>query len=153
MRVRALLALLACGMVFVGCARTETFNITVRNDTPDPLTLALTKDGPPFERVWASPEELAVESPRNDEQHSYLLLPAGKEADVPAVTGRFDGDTRGYLRVYRGDLGISQMNAIGRQSHNRVDLPLRPGMNRFVIADVDGRLAPGQTSPPTAPAQ
>ena len=145
MRLKALAAIVALASVVVvgGCARTETFNITVRNDTPSPVTLALTKDGPPFERVWAAPEELAVESPQADEQHSYLLLPAGREADVPAVTGRFDGGTRGYLRVYRGDLGISDMSAISRNSPNRLDLPLQPGANRFVIGDVNGRLVEG----------
>ena len=154
MRLTALAAMVALASVGVGvgCARTETFNITVRNDTPAPLTLALTKDGPPFERVWAAPEELAVESPQAEERHSYLLLPAGREADVPSVTGRFDGGTRGYLRVYRGDLGISDMSAIGRNSPNRLDLPLKPGANRFVIGEINGRLVEGGAKPAAAPA-
>ena len=35
-------------VALAGCARTEQFDITVRNDTETPLTIALTKDGPPF---------------------------------------------------------------------------------------------------------
>ncbi len=151
--MRHFLAILACCAGFVGCARTETFNITVRNDTKTPLTLALTKDGPPFERVWASPEDLAVESPKADEQHGYVVLPAGREADVPAVEGRFDGGTRGYLRVYRGDLGISDMNAISGASPNRIDLLLKPGVNRFVIAESAGRLVEARETAATAPSR
>jgi hypothetical protein len=153
MRMTHVLPLLAaCCFAFAGCSRTETFNISVRNDTPDPVTLTLAKNGPPFERVWASPEDLAVESPEADEEHSYLLLPPGREADVPAVTGRFSGGTRGFLRVYRGDLDISDMNAIGPVSPNRLDLPLKPGANRFVVTQSGGRLVAGKDRPAAAAA-
>ena len=142
MRMKLLFCLSVVGCATaVGCARAERFDIVVRNDTRDPLTLALTKDGPPFERLWASPEDLAIESPRADEAHGYVVLRPDGEAEV-SVEGRFDRGTRGYLRVYRGDLPISDMNAIGPASPNRLDLPLRPGPNRFVIGDAGGRLAP-----------
>src|SRR5687768_6703592 len=120
-----LMLLLACVAV-TGCSRTDTFDISVRNDTAGPLTLALTKDGPPFERMWAGPEDLAIESPRADERHGYVVLPPGRVADV-TVKGRFDAQSRGYLRVYRGDLQISEMSAIGPASHSRIDLILTPG--------------------------
>src|SRR4029079_14894785 len=84
-------------LAFVGCTRTEKFDISVRNDTDRPLTLALTKDGPPFEQLWAAPEDLAIESPHNDEQHGYVVLPPGRHADV-SLAGKFEGSTRGYLR-------------------------------------------------------
>jgi hypothetical protein len=137
----------------VGCVRTEKFDISVRNDTAGPLTLALTKDGPPYERTWAAPEDLAIESPRaNDDQpHGFVLLPAGREADV-SIEGKFDGGARGVLRVYRGDLAISDMNAIGRTSSNRLDLTLNPGANRFVIAEKQGRLVNEKHSDAAAPA-
>ena len=126
-----------------GCARTEKFDVSVRNDTAGALTLALTKDGPPFESVWSSPEDLAIESPRADEQHGFVVLPPGKEAAV-AIEGKFDPGTRGVLRVYRGDLQISDMTAIGPASPNRIDLPLQPGPNSFVIDDATGRLEAGR---------
>lgn len=123
----------------VGCARTEKFDITVRNETAAPLTVALTKDGPPYERTWAGPEDLAIESPRNDEQHGYVVLPPGRVAEV-SVEGKFDRGTRAYVRAYRGDLDISGMLAVNPVSPNRVDVPLRPGVNEIVIGESKGRL-------------
>jgi hypothetical protein len=123
-----------------GCARTENFDVTVRNSTRSSVTLALTKDGPPFEPLWASPEDLAIQSPGADEKHGYVVLPPGKEGDV-SVKGKFDSGTRGYLRIYRGDLQLSEMNAIKADSPNRLDLRLSPGRNVFVIVDAGGRLA------------
>ena len=125
--------------IVTGCARTEKFDLTVRNSTTSPITLALTKDGPPFEPLWASPEDLAIQSPGADEKHGYVVLPPGKEGDV-SVQGKFDNGTRGYLRVYRGDLQVSEMNAIRSDSPNRLDLRLSPGRNVFVIVDPRGRL-------------
>jgi hypothetical protein len=150
---RLFLLLLAC-VAFTGCSRTDTFDIAVRNDTAGPLTLALAKDGPPYEQTWASPEELAIESPRADERHAYLMLEPGKEGYV-TLKGKFDRNTRGYLRAYRGDLQISEMNAIGPASTNRLDLLLRPGPNAFVIMDAGGRLTErrdASPSPRTPPA-
>ena len=144
MRSRLTLAAVAlAGLLFTGCARTESFEVFVRNETAEPVTLVLTKSGPPFERLWAAPEDLAIESPDSDERHGYVLLEPDREADV-ALTGRFDRNSRGYLRVYRGDLQISDMSAIGPVSPNRIDLPLRPGPNTFVVRDAGGRLSAGE---------
>jgi hypothetical protein len=134
------MTLLTLLMIVAGCSRTDKFDVSVKNETTSPLTLALTKDGPPFEQLWAAPEDLAIASPRADEQHGFVVLPPGKEADV-SVEGKFEAQTRGYLRVYRGDLPISDMNAIGKASPNRLDLLLTPGPNHFVIVDADGKLA------------
>jgi hypothetical protein len=125
--------------IVTGCTRTEKFDVTVRNGTQSSLTLALTKDGPPFEPLWASPEDLAIQSPNAEEKHGYVVLAPGKEGDV-SVQGKFDRGTRGYLRVYRGDLQVSEMNAIKSNSPNRLDIILAPGRNVFVIVDARGRL-------------
>jgi hypothetical protein len=133
----AVAALLAA--IITGCSRTEQFDVTVRNSTQSSLTLALTKDGPPFDPLWASPEDLAIQSPNAEEKHGYVVLPPGKEGDV-SVQGKFDSGTHGFLRVYRGDLQVSEMNAIKPDSPNRIDLKLSPGRNVFVIVDAHGRL-------------
>jgi hypothetical protein len=140
LRVFEIVAVAGLLAAFVsGCARTEKFDVTVRNSTHSSLTLALTKDGPPLEALWASPEDLAIQSPGAEEKHGYVVLPPGKEGDV-SVQGKFDKGTRGFLRVYRGDLQVSEMNAIKSDSPNRLDIPLSPGRNVFVIVDPRGRL-------------
>ena len=144
--VHVLAVVAVASALLVGCARTETFDITVRNDTGGPVTIALTKDGPPFERMWAGPEDLAIESPLNDEQHGYAVLPPGRSADV-SVEGKFDRGTRGYVRVYRGDPDLSGMIAIGPVSPNRLDVPLRPGANQIVIGESQGRLVQQRGGP------
>jgi hypothetical protein len=125
-----------------GCAspRTDTFNIEIRNDTKQPLTLSLAKDGPPFESAWATPEEIAVESPKLREKWSggptgMALLPPGKTASIKGLTGIFNARTKGYLRAYAGDCTISQMSARSPGSPDRLDVPLTPGDNRLVIVE------------------
>jgi hypothetical protein len=137
---------LACVTV-TGCTRVDKFDIVVRNETTEPLTVVLTKDGPPFESKWAAPEDLAIESPKADEEHGFVVLPPGREADV-SLEGRFDRSSRGVLRVYRGELDISTMNAIRPSSPDRLDVMLQPGLNRLVIADRDGRLKHVQNAGP-----
>jgi hypothetical protein len=113
-----------------GCAspRTDTFNIEIRNDTKQPLTLSLAKDGPPFE------------SPKLREKWSggptgMALLPPGKTASIKGLTGMFNARTKGYLRAYAGDCTISQMSARSPGSPDRLDVPLTPGDNRLVIVE------------------
>ena len=159
MRLKQLLTTLIalCGVASgVGCARTESFDIAVRNDTTQPVTLILAKNGPPFEQLWAAPEDLALESPDNEERHSYFVLEPNRTADL-TVKGKFEQGSRGLVRVYRGDLDLSALIAIGPASPNRIDLRLRPGVNRFVVFDDHGRLAardaPDVPPPPPPPPQ
>src|SRR5688500_3418732 len=53
-----------------GCnsTRTDTFDVDIRNATEQPVTLSLAKDGPPYEPTWATPEDLAIESPKLREE-------------------------------------------------------------------------------------
>ena len=84
-------------LLLTGCARTEKFDVSVRNDTSSPLTLALTKDGPPFEHVWAGPEDLAEAAAsggwsagtRVEERYQATLK--GVHGPVRAVRLRADG--------------------------------------------------------------
>ena len=147
--VASVLALIA----LVGCSgtRTEKFDVLIKNEASKPVTISLAKNGPPFEPAWASPEDVAIESPRNDEKWGIAALPPGKEASV-SLDGRFEPSTRGYLRVYAGDLTISEMLAVSRGSPDRLDLPLSPGRNAFVITDAGGTLKASEGPPPAAPA-
>src|SRR5687768_12016867 len=120
-----------------GCssARTQTYDIHVTNSTSGPVTISLAKDGPPYEAAWASPEDLAIESPRYRERGGMGVIPPGKTASTEKLTGRFEANAQGYLRVYAGDLTISEMLSKSRGSPGRVDVPLVPGRNDIRVED------------------
>ena len=44
----------------VGCAQTRTYQISLANQTHEPITFGLVKQGEPFEQQWASPEDAAI---------------------------------------------------------------------------------------------
>jgi hypothetical protein len=134
-----------------GCgpaARTETFDIDVRNATTQPVTLSLAKDGPPFEAVWASPEDAALISAKYREQWVGgdtglgQVVGPGRTASIRNLSGRFTERARGYVRAYAGDLSMSMsgMMARGPDSPGRVDVPLTPGANKIVIEQDAGRV-------------
>ena len=127
----------------LGCSshRTETFDINVTNATDGPVTISLAKDGPPYESAWASPEDLAIETPRYRERGGMGVIPPGKTASVDKLTGRFDPNTQGYLRVYAGEPTLSEMLARSRGSPGRVDVPLVPGRNDIRVIDKGGNIA------------
>jgi hypothetical protein len=149
--VTALLALVGAGCA---PAQTRTFDVTVRNQTPGPLTLSLAKDGPPYEPAWATPEDIAKESPKMREDWKQTpggisALPAGRVADVRGLKGQFDSGTHAYLRVYNGELNISEMLARSPGSPDRVDVPLEPGRNEITIV-LEGTHLKAQTDQPAA---
>ena len=124
-----------------GSARTETYDINVKNATDGPVTISLAKEGAPYEPAWASPEDLAISSPRYQERGGMSVIPAGKTATVNKLTGRFERNAQGYLRVYSGDLTLSEMLSRSRGSPNRVDVPLVPGRNDITVIDKGGHIA------------
>ena len=134
-------ALTACGCT---STRTDTFDVEIRNDTSGPVTLSLAKDGPPYEPTWATPEDVAIESPKRREEWAgpsgMGVVPPGKTASVKGLTGQFDSGSHGFLRAYAGDLTISQMLSKGSGSPDRVDVPLAAGANRIVLVERSGRI-------------
>ena len=144
----ALLLVCSTALMVLGCnsSRTDTFDVDIRNATKGPVTLSLAKSGPPYEPTWATPEDLAIETPKLREEWAggpsgMGVVPAGKTASVKGLKGQFDGGSRGFLRAYAGELTISQMLSKGRESPDRVDVPLAPGANRIVLVDKAGRIA------------
>ena len=137
----SLTALLLLSLL-AGCssARTEHFDIDLHNATSGPLTLSLAKDGPPYEPAWATPEDVAIETPREREKWAGVpsgisagRVPPGKTAFVRGLTGHFEPHTRAFLRVYAGEVGISQMLSRQPGSPDRLDIPLLPGRNDITI--------------------
>jgi hypothetical protein len=127
------------GLLFaaVGCSRapTHTFEVFVRNETFEPITIGVTKDGPPYEARWASPEQIAYRTVTHDEMQWGQVVHAGRTADT-TVRGQFPSRVYGWLRVYRGEnLTLEDLMAVGRDSPNRVDVRLRPGDNVFTVRE------------------
>jgi hypothetical protein len=126
-----------------GCydMKQRQYQLSVRNDTSRPLTLWLTKDGPPIEAGWRSPEDLEIETPSADERIAGVVVEPGKTGTAGPVKGEFGPQTNAVLRVYGGATKIAEILAIGRKSANRLDVVLKPGVNRLVVTDTDGKMA------------
>jgi hypothetical protein len=124
-----------------GCAENRTYQVAVRNESPGPLTVGLAKDGGKFEPQWASPEEVVVRTTSEDERGwDSVVVPPGDVRSAGPVKGNFAGGAQATLRVYAGELELSDVLAISRRSPGRVDVPLEPGKNAIIIREEKGRL-------------
>ena len=138
MIAKQLLPLCAALVLLVGCgAKTRTYDVSVTNDTSEPVTVWLTKDGPVYEKSWRSPEDLAIESPAGA-RVAGVKIPPGQSATTGKMKGKFEEGTLAILRVYGGDYTFSELLAVSRNSLNRADIPIYPGVSRFSVTR-DGR--------------
>lgn len=129
-------------LLAVGCAETRTFRIAVRNETSRPITCGVTKEGGKYERQWRSPEQAVVRTTGEDERGwDSVVVPPGETRSAGPVKGDFSGGAVAMLRVYAGDLALSDVLSISRGSPSRVDVPLDEGRNAIVVREQGGRLA------------
>jgi hypothetical protein len=136
----AALPFLAC-LASTGCAtRTETFDVSVRNESATPVVVWLTKIGGPEEERWRSPESIAINYVVQDERLGGVVVPPGNTADTGPQKAKLDRDSRAVLRVYKGEMTMSEMLANGTDSPNRADTILDPGVNRFTVTDAAGKI-------------
>ena len=141
MRFSSLAVVLLSCVASVGCAtRTETFDVAVRNESADPITIWLTKTGGPEEEGWRSPESIAINFVVEDEKIGGVIVPAKNTATTGKTKGKFAPDSYAVLRVYRGEMRMSELLANGSDSPNRADLVLDPGLNRLIVTDTDGKI-------------
>jgi hypothetical protein len=126
-------------VVLLGCVPTHTYEVVVKNRSATPVTVWLTKNGPPVENRWKSPEDYAIERPGGNERVSGVIIAPGQEGATGKVSGRFPPQTDAVLRVYVGEHGVTDLLAISRGSPNRIDVTLNPGMNDLVVLDRGGR--------------
>jgi hypothetical protein len=138
--------LLLCTLV--GCASTRTYEVSIKNDTTEPVTIGLVKEGDPFERSWVSPEDAAIAQQEPDSS-MWASIPPGKTADTGLISGRFNPSAQAILRIYEGKLNLSGILAISRGQPNRLDIALHPGMNRFTVTQPGTQLEamPGPDGP------
>jgi len=128
-------------LLLAGCSSTHTFTVSVRNDALEPMTVWLTKDGPPAEQGWLSPEQIALSGMAKTTPIG-VVIPAGKTADMSPIQGTLDSGTHAILRIYRGQTTFDMMLATSRGSANRTDMVLEPGANVIRI-DKDGKAFKG----------
>lgn len=133
-----------CGIavlcLLVGCQTTGNFTVGVINRTNEPLSVGLVKDGPPAEAYWASPTQIGISAPNLNERKWGTLVPAGQQAIIGPVKGKFDRGVTAFLRIYSGDRTISELLAISPGSPDRIDVPLDNGRTDLVITREGTRL-------------
>ena len=138
------LLLITAALFAAGCGTpSEPVRLAVRNDAAEPVTLWLTKDGPPVETAWLSPGQLAAIAPPDDSDADVTRLPAvvlepGVTAVFPRRNGKFPPGARPVLRVFRGPDTLGSLNALAsvpRRSDDVDTVPLAPGDggNRVVV--------------------
>jgi hypothetical protein len=127
--------LIALAGLLTGCAKTQSYQVAVRNETPRPITVGFAKEeGGPFETAWATPEDIAINSPSYAQQNwDSVQIPPGKTGVAGPLAGKFDGSARAFLRVYAATGKLEDLVAISRASPHRVDVLLSPGRNAIVI--------------------
>jgi hypothetical protein len=129
MPLRHLLPVLLLAAFLAGCGgggETRRYNVSVENHADGPVTLWLTKNAPPYDAAWATPEDLAAGAPGADGRNAALLAP-GERADLPVAPGKFTDGTEAVLRIYAGDLVLEQVLATGRETSLRTDLTIPEG--------------------------
>ena len=115
----------------------EVYHIAVTNQTDQPLTVGLAYPQGDYEG-WATPEQIAIARPDlMDRKWGLEVLPPDKGVVLVGIKGPPEG---AWLRVYEGNKTITQLMAVGARSADRLDLPLRPGKNRYVITNPKVRL-------------
>ncbi len=136
----------------VGCmTEKRVYQVSVKNDLAEPITVWLVKEYGPVETGWESPEDVAVSHPITDDSLPAIRVPPGKTASRGPIEGDFDkSQGRAYLRVYLGTPTLTEMLAMGTGSLSRLDLLLQPGANAFVVEDEVGKLV-GKPVPATQP--
>jgi hypothetical protein len=152
MRVSLFTIVLSLSLGVMGCAtRTETFDVTVRNDSRQDIIAWTTKVGGPEEEGWRSPESIAINFVVDDEELGGVIIPPGQTGSTGKDKAKLNPDAYAVLRIYRGRMKLSEMLANGKGSPDRIDVVLRPGANRFIVTDADGKLSVARGGPTTRP--
>jgi uncharacterized lipoprotein len=142
MLYRAAVSMVLLVSLLAGCAQTRRYNVQVLNQTAEPITVGLAKEGGPFEQGLASPEAAALSTPSSDENvwRSTVVGP-GRIADT-RVEGKFDGRSALLVRVYAGKRTLSDVLSISRGSTERSETVLQPepALNKLVVTRQSGRI-------------
>lgn len=125
-----------------GCSntRTETYNVTVHNSLDKPIMVFLTKNGPPLQDGWWSPEDIAVLYGNVEDDVSRWVVRPGGQANSGPMKALLAPGARAVLRVYEGRYALAELIAINRGSPDRLDLILTPGSTDVTVSKREGAL-------------
>ena len=140
-RLFLLFPLLCIGLMAVGCASPQTFNVNVTNRLSDPITVWMTKEKPStdnrYESGWMPPEAIAVGTIGSDRLGGVAIEPG--ETAHTHLTGHIASDDVAVLRVYRS-ADLNMILAMRPPNPGRLDIPLDPGKTDIDIVAKDGQL-------------
>jgi hypothetical protein len=125
----------------VGCSSSQTFDVTVTNRLPDPITVWMTKEVPDKdnpEQGWVPPELLAVGTIETEKLGGVAIQPG--ETGHTVLKGHIVPDNVAILRVYRA-IDLNMILATNRGSPNRLDIPLDPGATDIDVIKKNDQLA------------
>jgi len=132
-----------------GCSTTAHFDITVTNRLSEPVTVWLTKLQGPYEDGWEPPEQVALESPQQQEHLGGVVVPPGQSGKT-VMSAQFEQGNFAVLRVYRAT-HFAAILAIDKGSPDRLDYPLPEGKSNLDVVLEGDQLAlvPHSPAPPT----
>jgi hypothetical protein len=128
----------ALALLLIGCNSTsKSYQVSVKNQSPRPVTLWLSKDGPPAEEGWFTPEQIVSES--RQLRYDLAFVPPGKTGYTGKMTGEFPKGTNAVLRVYDGEQEVFDL-AKEPAASTHADQVLKPGNNHLAVVERDGKL-------------
>jgi len=139
----ALVLLGLTAFMAVGCeprSEVRTYDVEITNHLSDPITVCLTKNGPPDETGWLSPEEIAENPMSHDPTRVGQLIPAGSTGRSGPVVGHFWPDTSAVVRIYRSSGQLEDFAALSFGNPKRLDVSLHPGVNELIIGTDQDRM-------------
>jgi len=135
-RFAPVLLLLAAALA-AGCAASapqRTYSVSVDNRLSQPITVFLTKNGPPLEDQWLTPGQWAAGPINRDELiANFAVIKPGETVGIKKAVGHFEANTDAILQVYEQTGRIEDLAAIGLDDPRRTDVVLMPGANAFVV--------------------
>jgi hypothetical protein len=129
------------GLMGVGCASKQTFDVTVTNRLGDPITVWMTKAKPQaagnYEEGWMPPEVLAVGTTQSQRLGGVAIEPG--ETGHTVLKGTIANDDVAVLRVYRAvDLNVILTLHYGNP--DRLDIPLDQGVTDIDVVKQKGQM-------------
>jgi len=129
------------GLMGVGCASRQTFDVTVTNRLGEPISVWMTKAKPQApencEQVLFPPEVLAVGTTQSQRLGGVAIEPG--ETGHTVLKGTIAADDVAVLRVYRA-VDLNVILTMTRGSPDRLEIPLDPGITDIDIVKQNGQM-------------